>query len=78
MAEWATHAILNNQKTPPKAEELFPNLARKAQIYLLVVTNSVDTERSVSSYGHVFTEQRQSMKEDQVNKLTMLEFNSKV
>ena len=61
-----------------KAEELFPNLTRKAKIYLSVVTNSVDTERSVSSYGQVFTEQRQSMKEGRVNQLTMLKFNSNV
>ncbi|MGH0131825.1 UNVERIFIED_CONTAM: hypothetical protein FKN15_055952 [Acipenser sinensis] len=50
-----------------KAEELFPNLTRKAKIYLSVVTNSVDAERSVSSHGQVFTEQRQSMKEGGVN-----------
>ncbi|MGH0178798.1 UNVERIFIED_CONTAM: hypothetical protein FKN15_018702 [Acipenser sinensis] len=44
------------------AEELFSNLARKAEIHLAVVTNSMDAERSVSSYGHIFIEQRQSMK----------------
>ncbi|MGH0148900.1 UNVERIFIED_CONTAM: hypothetical protein FKN15_013358 [Acipenser sinensis] len=60
-----------------KAEELFPNFTRKAKIYLSVVTNSVDAERSVS-YGQVFTEQRQSVKEGRVNQLTMLKFNSNV
>ncbi|MGH0131082.1 UNVERIFIED_CONTAM: hypothetical protein FKN15_078499 [Acipenser sinensis] len=56
----------------------FPKLARKAQIYLFVVTNSMDAERSFSSYGHIFTEQRQSTKEDRFNQLTMLTFNSKI
>uniref|UniRef100_H3B9Q5 HAT C-terminal dimerisation domain-containing protein n=1 Tax=Latimeria chalumnae TaxID=7897 RepID=H3B9Q5_LATCH len=53
------------------AETRFPNTAN------LVVPNSVEAEQSVSAYGQVFTAQRQSMKEEQVNRLTMLNFNSK-
>uniref|UniRef100_H3B044 HAT C-terminal dimerisation domain-containing protein n=1 Tax=Latimeria chalumnae TaxID=7897 RepID=H3B044_LATCH len=55
------------------AETRFPNIANLAKRYLPVVPNSVDAE----AYGQVFTAQRQSRKEEQVNRLTMLNFNSK-
>uniref|UniRef100_H2ZRR5 HAT C-terminal dimerisation domain-containing protein n=1 Tax=Latimeria chalumnae TaxID=7897 RepID=H2ZRR5_LATCH len=60
------------------AEPCFPNIANLAKRYLPVVPYSVDAERSVSAYGQVFIAQRQSMKEEQVNQLTMLNFNSKI
>uniref|UniRef100_H2ZYU1 HAT C-terminal dimerisation domain-containing protein n=1 Tax=Latimeria chalumnae TaxID=7897 RepID=H2ZYU1_LATCH len=59
------------------AETCFPNIANLAEQYLSVVPNSVDAKRSVSAYGQVFTAQRQTMKEEQLNQLTMLNFNSK-
>uniref|UniRef100_H3ABP4 HAT C-terminal dimerisation domain-containing protein n=1 Tax=Latimeria chalumnae TaxID=7897 RepID=H3ABP4_LATCH len=59
------------------AETRFPDITNLAKRYLSVVPNSVDAEQSVLAYGQVFTAQRQSMKEEQMNRLIMLNFNSK-
>uniref|UniRef100_H3AFC8 HAT C-terminal dimerisation domain-containing protein n=1 Tax=Latimeria chalumnae TaxID=7897 RepID=H3AFC8_LATCH len=60
------------------AEPRFPNIAKLAKQYLPVVPNSVDAKRSISA-GFYCTEaiHRQSLKKEQVNRLMMLNFNSK-
>uniref|UniRef100_H3AG55 Uncharacterized protein n=1 Tax=Latimeria chalumnae TaxID=7897 RepID=H3AG55_LATCH len=58
------------------AETRSPDIANLAKRYLSVVPNCVEAERSVSANGQVFTAQKQSRKEEQVNGLTMLNFNS--
>uniref|UniRef100_H3B305 HAT C-terminal dimerisation domain-containing protein n=1 Tax=Latimeria chalumnae TaxID=7897 RepID=H3B305_LATCH len=57
-------------------ETRFHNIANLAKQYLSVVPNSVDTEQSVSAYRQVFTAQRQSMKEEQVQKHCFLISNN--